>query len=109
MACVLYIARMLSSTSMANILRQEERLARDAALEQMLAELRPEFGLTEQIRRARLRAGMTQAQLARRMGTTQSAIARLEAGLGSPKIRTLKKLAHVTESRLVLRLDEGIR
>jgi len=104
---------MLSSTSMTNFmtsnLRQEQRLARDVAFERMLAEFRPEFGLTEQIRRARLRAGMTQAQLARRMGTTQSAIARLEAGLASPKIRTLKKLAEVTESRLVLRLDEGIR
>jgi len=109
MACVLYIACVLSSTSMTNNLRGEERRLRDAAFERAIAELRPEFGLAAQIKSARVRARLTQAQLAGRMGTTQSAIARLEAGLESPKIRTLEKLAEVTGSRLVLRLDEWIR
>ena len=36
------------------------------------------------VREARLRAGLTQAELARRVGTTQSAVARLESGRTSP-------------------------
>ncbi len=97
------------TNNLTNNLRRDGQRLRDAALEQALAELRPEFGLADQIRSARLRAGLTQTQLAGRMGTTQSAIARLESGVESPKIRTLKKLAEVTGSRLVLRLDELLR
>jgi len=52
-----------------------------------------------------MRAGLTQQELARRMGTTQSTIARLERGGRLPNFRTLKRLAEVTESRLVVRLD----
>ena len=55
---------------------------------------------------ARVRAGLTQAQLAQQMGTKQPVIARLEAGRRSPNIRTLRKLAAATGSRLVVRLDE---
>lgn len=43
------------------------------------------------IAKARKREGLTQAQLATRMGTTQSAIARLEAGTSNPTIRTVEK------------------
>jgi transcriptional regulator with XRE-family HTH domain len=39
------------------------------------------------------------------MGTKQSAIARLEGGRSSPTIKTLRKLAEVTQSRLIVRLD----
>ena len=56
---------------------------------------------------ARVRAGLTQAQLAQRMGTKQPVVARLEAGRRSPNIKTLRKLAAATGSRLVVRLDEA--
>ena len=54
---------------------------------------------------ARVRSGLTQAQLAQRMGTTQSVIARLEGGQRSPSVRTLRRLADATGSRLVMRLE----
>jgi transcriptional regulator with XRE-family HTH domain len=57
--------------------------------------------------RARVGAGLTQAQLARRMCTTQSAIARMEAGRSLPTIATLEKLAEVTGHRLEVRLMPG--
>lgn len=47
----------------------------------------------DQIRALRLRAGLTQAELARRVGTTQSAIARWERGAVSPSLRTGRRLA----------------
>ena len=42
------------------------------------------------------RAGLTQAQLAARMATTQTAIARLESGRQSPNLTTLQNYAHAT-------------
>ena len=62
--------------------------------------LADEFALAEQVVRARLKAGLTQAELAKRMGTTQSAIARLEAGRTDAKMSTLRKLAKATGARL---------
>jgi transcriptional regulator with XRE-family HTH domain len=47
------------------------------------------------VREMRKRAGLTQAQLAERTGTTQSAVARLERGQGSP---TLERLSTIAEA-----------
>lgn len=55
--------------------------------------LDPEFSLTRELIAARVRAGLTQEQLAERMGTTQSAIAWLESGRRMPGIRTLERFA----------------
>lgn len=44
----------------------------------------------------RTKSGLTQAEVARRMGTTQTAIARLEAGRQSPSMRTLQDYARAT-------------
>lgn len=59
-----------------------------------------EFSLTAAMIEARSRAGMTQAQVARRMKTTQAAIARLESKSGRPSTRTLQRYAKATGSRL---------
>lgn len=55
------------------------------------------------IRRARTTSGLTQAQLATRLGTTQSAIARLERPGSNPRISTLSDLLAATGHRLELR------
>jgi transcriptional regulator with XRE-family HTH domain len=54
-----------------------------------------EFAFLDQILKARADAGLTQAEVANRIGTTQSAIARLETGGGkhSPSIATLQRYA----------------
>ena len=48
----------------------------------------------------RTRAGLTQTELARRMGTTQSSIARIESGGSLPTLDMLARLAHATGSTL---------
>lgn len=48
--------------------------------------------------------GLSQAELARICGTTQSAIARLESGGRPPRIDTLLKLAHALDCELVVEL-----
>ena len=67
--------------------------------------LEEEFALAAQIIGARARAGLSQAQLAERMNTSQSAIARLESGRFRPSTRTLEKLAAATGSKLRISLD----
>lgn len=46
------------------------------------------------LREARLRSGLTQRALARRAGTTQAVVARIELGLASPNLETLLRLLH---------------
>jgi transcriptional regulator with XRE-family HTH domain len=68
--------------------------------------LEEEFCFLDEFLKARAAAGVTQAEVAERIGTTQSAIARLESGRGkhSPSIATLEKYAHALGCRLELRL-----
>ena len=58
--------------------------------------------------RLRVDAGLTQTELAERMGTTQSAIARMEAGGTRPTLETLEKLARAVGSDLIVGVAPGI-
>ncbi len=68
--------------------------------------LEEEFVLLDEFLKARAAAGITQAEVAERIGTTQSAVARLESGnvKHSPSLATLQKYAHALGCRLELRL-----
>ena len=65
----------------------------------------PEFELASAIIAARTKAGLTQAELAERMGTKQPYVARLEAGTTNPSRKTLERIAEATGSRLRIRFD----
>ena len=67
--------------------------------------LEEEFALAEAVAEARVRAGLSQAQLARRMRTTQSTVARLESGHSRPSTRTLDRLARATGHRLKISFE----
>jgi len=67
--------------------------------------LEEEFALAEAFIEARSRAGLTQEDLARRMGTTRAVVARLESGRLRPSARTLQRFAEATGSRLRVRFD----
>jgi transcriptional regulator with XRE-family HTH domain len=58
----------------------------------------------ELVREARKRAGLTQAELAARAGTTQSAIARLESGRVSPALEQVERLLKLCGFMLVVEL-----
>lgn len=64
--------------------------------------LEEEFALASSVIDVRNRAGLTQQELARKMGTTQPVVARLESGRSRPSMRTLERLAKATGSRLVI-------
>jgi transcriptional regulator with XRE-family HTH domain len=59
---------------------------------------------THLVREARRRAGLTQAQLAGRVGTTQSAIARIETGAVAPSLKRLTELVRACGFDIDVRL-----
>jgi ribosome-binding protein aMBF1 (putative translation factor) len=92
-------------TTEPEISAREQRRIRDVAFAKLLEDMKPENQLKSEMIAARRRAGLTQKELAKRMGTHQPAITRLECGRSIPSISTLRRLAEVTGSRLILRLD----
>ena len=81
---------------------------KDPAFQQAYDELEDEFTLFDELLRARHEAGLTQADVADRMGTKPTAVARLESGGGSqkhsPSLNTLRKYAEAVGCRLEIRL-----
>lgn len=65
--------------------------------------LEDEFVLARVLIAARARAGLSQAQLAARMRTSQSYIARIEGGRVQPSTAVLQRLASATGTRLQIR------
>jgi len=68
--------------------------------------LEDEFAFLDEVLKARAESGLTQAEVAQRVGTTQSAIARLESATPkhSPSIATLQRYARALGYRVQLRL-----
>lgn len=61
-----------------------------------------EFSIIDAMILARSKRGMTQAKLAKKLGTKQSAIARLESGRGNPTLAFVQRLANVLNLDLKL-------
>jgi transcriptional regulator with XRE-family HTH domain len=78
---------------------------KDPAVRAEPAALGDEVTLAAALIRARGAAGMTQEQVARAMGTSQEAIARLESGRSLPSTRTLRRFARATGMRLRIRFE----
>jgi transcriptional regulator with XRE-family HTH domain len=80
----------------------------DPAFRDAYTALAEEFALFDTLFKARTKAGLTQAEVAERMGTKTPAVARLEAGGGSkkhsPSIATLQKYATAVGCRLEIKL-----
>lgn len=85
------------------ILRKE--LLKDPEVRKEYERLKPRYELISQLIEARMRKGLTQAQLAKKMGTKQSAIARVEGGNANPSIAFLEKLASALGSKLTIQLQ----
>ena len=80
-------------------------LLKDPEVRREYDALEEEFALMAEVARARVRAGLSQAELAKRMRTTQSTIARLESGRGRPSTRTLSRFAKATGHRLKISFE----
>lgn len=67
-----------------------------------------EFTLASTLIEARSGAGLSQEEIARRMNTSQPAVARLEGGRGNPSLGTLRRYATATGTRLKMVLERKI-
>jgi transcriptional regulator with XRE-family HTH domain len=78
----------------------------DAEVKAEYEKLADEFSLLDEFLKARAAQGLTQAQVAEKIGTTQSAVARMESGSGkhSPSLATLTKYADALGCKLEVRL-----
>jgi ribosome-binding protein aMBF1 (putative translation factor) len=81
-------------------------LLEDPEVRREYEELGPEFEFIRALVAARSEAGLSQAEVAKRMGTTQSVVARLEGGRTAPTWKTLSRYAEATGRRLRLELEE---
>jgi transcriptional regulator with XRE-family HTH domain len=75
------------------------------AVRQAYNEQAPEFELARELIAALMRAGLTQGEVAARMGTTQSVVARIESGRGTPSMRTAQGFASAVGARAVVRME----
>ncbi len=87
---------------MARIRELHEKWLKEPKYRKAYEALEEEFALASALIEVRNRAGLTQAELARKMGTTQPVVARLESGRARPSMRTLERVAEATGSRLLI-------
>ncbi len=83
----------------------KRELLADPAVQAEYERLADEFDVAHELIAARARAGMTQDEVARRMGTSQSVVARLEGGQRLPSLRSVQRYAEVVGARAVLRIE----
>ena len=62
------------------------------------------YEVAQQVIRLRIERGLTQAQVAERVGTTQSSIARLESGSREPSLSFLRRVVKALDGRLEVRI-----
>jgi transcriptional regulator with XRE-family HTH domain len=90
---------------MTKILDLHKKWMKDPGYAKEYDALEEEFALAMAVAKARSRAGLSQSELARRMKTTQSTVARLESGRGLPSTRTLDRFAKATGHRLKISFE----
>jgi len=82
-----------------------EMMKTDPAYREEYEALAPEFEMARAFIEARSEAGLTQEEVARRMGTKQALVSRLESGRLHPTTRTLERFARATGTRLRIRFE----
>lgn len=84
-----------------------KELLENPAVRQAYDDLAAEVEVASALIEARTKAGLSQDQLASRMGTTQSAIARIESGKHWPSRKTLEGYAKATGLRPTIRFVQA--
>jgi ribosome-binding protein aMBF1 (putative translation factor) len=77
-----------------------KELLKDPAFKKAYDELEPEFALISLMIKKRLKAGLTQRDLALKIGTKQPVISRLEQGTFNPTVKFLNRVAKALDGKL---------
>ncbi len=83
----------------------KKELLKDKTVKKAYDALGPEFALIEALIQKRLEQKLTQAQLAKKIGTKQSAISRLEQGSYNPSLNFLKKVTEALNAELQISIS----
>lgn len=81
-----------------------KELLKDRSVAKEYKDLAPRYLLISELIKARIKQGMTQEELAKKIGTRQSAIARVESGRANPSIGFLEKMAKALSSKLIIQI-----
>ena len=79
-----------------------DKMMQDPEVARAYEQMKPEFEVSEALIEARLKAELTQSEVAKRMHTTQSVVARLESGRRLPSLQTIYRYAHAVNRRISL-------
>ena len=90
---------------MKNLKDVKIELLANPAVRQVYDAQAPKFELARELIAARTKSGLTQGDVAARMGTTQSVVAHIESGRGTPSIRTVQRFACAVGARAVVRME----
>ena len=82
----------------------KKKMLKDPAVKAAYDALEEEYALANELIGARAKANLTQEQVARRMGTSQSAVARMESGRKMPSTTSLQKYAKAVGHRVRIKL-----
>ena len=83
----------------------KRELLADAETRTAYDALTDEYAIARELIAARTRAGLSQDEVAQRMGTTQSVVARLESGKRPPSMRTVQRFAQAVGGHAILRIE----
>ena len=78
----------------------KNKLLQDKGIKKAYDKLGPEFDFIRMLIRKRIEKGLSQEELAERVGTRQSAISRLESGRYNPSFKVLRKVAQALDSEI---------
>jgi transcriptional regulator with XRE-family HTH domain len=82
----------------------KNKLLSDPKVKKAYDEMNPDFIIAAALINARVKAKLTQAEVAKKMGTTQSVVARLESGHHHPSLKSIQKYAHAINRKISLEI-----
>jgi DNA-binding XRE family transcriptional regulator len=88
---------------------KHKELLNDPEYKKAYTELEEEFLVAKALIEARKSANLTQRQVAERMGTTQSVVARMESGNPLPSLKSVVRYAAAVNSKIELKLVQAIK
>lgn len=83
----------------------KKKLLKDPKVSKEYDSLRPEFSIARALIEARLLSKMTQADVAKKMNTSQSQVARLESGDHMPSMSSIHKYAHAISRNINIEIS----
>ena len=89
---------------MTNYIKLKIEILKDSKTQKAYDDLGLEFSIVRQIINKRLKRGISQKDLAKKIGTGQSAISRLESGRYNPTLSFLNKISEALGSKLEVKI-----